>query len=181
MRSLAWVLIIICLLAAAGGVYLFSGYYDISATRLHWKTTLWIINEIRERSVEYHSKAIKPHDLKDPKLLKVGVKHYHEMCRLCHGAPGHEMEEFAKGLYPKPPKLALKEVQEMSDAETFWILKNGIKMTGMPAFGLTHDDDELWGIVTFWRRLPGLKPEQYKDFLESASARAEKGEYHHHQ
>ena len=179
MRSLILALIIICLLVAAGIVYLFSGYYDISATRPHWKTTVWIINEVRERSVEFHSKTIKPHDLKDPKLLKVGVEHYHEMCRLCHGAPGQEEEEFARGLYPKPPDLASKDVQEMSDAEAFWILKNGIKMTGMPAFGPTHNDDDLWGIVSFWRRLPGLKPEQYKEFLVSAGVRTGKEEHHH--
>lgn len=178
MRVLVLVLITICLLVVAGMVYLFSGYYDISATRPHWKTTVWMINQLRERSVEFHSKGIKFHDLKDPRLIKAGVEHYHEMCRLCHGAPGHEKEEFAKGLYPKPPNLTSKEIQGMSDAEAFWVIKNGIKMTGMPAFGPTHDDNELWGIVGFWRRLPGLKPEQYKEVLESTGIQTEKGEHH---
>ncbi len=181
MRSLLLVVIIVCVLLAAGIVYLFSGYYNIAAAKPHLKTTVWVIDTVRERSIEFHSKGIKPRDLKDPKLLKVGIEHYHEMCRLCHGAPGDEKEEFAKGLYPKPPNLASREIQDMTDAETFWVLKNGIKMTGMPAFGLTHDDDELWGIAGFWRRLPGLKPEQYKELLESAGVRMEKGQHHHHQ
>ncbi len=67
----------------------------------------------------------------------------------------------------------------MTDAEAFWVLKSGIKMTGMPAFGPTHDDDELWGIVGFWRRLPAMKPEQYKELIESAGVKAEKEEHHH--
>lgn len=180
MRLPVLILIIICLLVVAGIIYVFSGYYDISATHPHWDTTVWMIDQIREQSIEFHSKGIKPRDLKDEKLLKVGIQHYHEMCRLCHGAPGQEKEEFATGLYPKPPDLASKEIQkEMSDAETFWVLKNGIKMTGMPAFGPTHDDDELWGIVAFWRRLPGMKPEQYKEYLESAGVHGEKGEHNH--
>ncbi len=181
MKTLGLALIIVCLLVVAGMVYIFSGYYDISATRPHRKTTAWMINQLRERSIEFHSKGIKPHDLKDPKLLKAGIEHYHEMCRLCHGAPGYEKEEFAEGLYPKPPKLTSKEIQEISDAEAFWVLKNGIKMTGMPAFGTTHDDDELWGMVAFWRRLPSLTPEQYKELLESMGVITEKGEHHHHQ
>jgi mono/diheme cytochrome c family protein len=68
----------------------------------------------------------------------------------------------------------------MTDAETFWVVKKGIKMTGMPAFGPTHDDEELWGIVAFWRRLPGMKPEQYKEVVESAGVQIEKQEHHHH-
>ncbi len=181
MKALLLAVVIICLLVAAGAVYLFSGYYDISATRPHWKTTVLMISQLRDRSIEFHSKGIKTHDLKDPKLLKTGIEHYHEMCRLCHGAPGYEKEEFAEGLYPKPPKLTSKEIQEMSNAEAFWVLKNGIKMTGMPAFGPTHDDDELWGMVGFWRRLPSLKPEQYKKLLESAGVETDKGEHHRHQ
>jgi len=89
-------------------------------------------------------------------------------------------EEFAKGLYPLPPKLESRGIQAMTDAETFWVVKNGIKMTGMPAFGPTHDDEELWGIVAFWRRLPGMKPEQYKEVVESAGVQIEKQEHHHH-
>ncbi len=179
MRCLIVLLIIIGVLIAAGLAYIFSGYYDVSATTPHRKPTLWVLNTVREQSIEHHSKGVKPHDLKDPKLLKVGVEHYHEMCRLCHGAPGYEKEEFAQGLNPKPPNLAIRDAQEMDDAEAFWVLKHGIKMTGMPAFGVTHEDDELWGIVGFWRRLPGLKPEQYKELLQSAGVRMEEGEHQH--
>ncbi len=69
----------------------------------------------------------------------------------------------------------------MNDSETFWILKNGIKMTGMPAFGPTHDDEVPWRIVGLWRRLPGMKPDQYMKLIESAGIQTEKTEHHHHQ
>ncbi len=180
MRFPVVVLIIIAVLVVAGIVYVSSGYYNMSATQPHWSSTLWVINQVRDHSIEFHSKGISPRDLKDPNLLKMGTEHYHEMCRLCHGAPGQEREEFAQGLYPQAPNLASKRIQGMTDANVFWVLKNGIKMTGMPAFGPTHDDDELWGMIAFWRRLPGLTPEHYKEFLQSAGVETEKEEHHHH-
>lgn len=179
MRALGLAFLIIILFCAAGILYLYSGYYDISATRPHWSTTAWLIEQARERSVEFHSKEIKPPDLKDPKLLRIGAEEYHEMCQLCHGAPGQKALGFTGGLYPKPPNLASREIQEMSDAEAFWIVKNGIKLTGMPAFGPGHNENTLWGIVSFWRRLPILSPEQYQQVLESAGVRIEKGKGHH--
>jgi len=96
MRLPALVLIILCLLVVAGIVYMFSGWYDISATQPHWDASVWMINQVRNHSIEFHSKGIKPHDLKDEKLLKVGIKHYHEMCRLCHGASGQEKRSLPK-------------------------------------------------------------------------------------
>lgn len=178
MRSIVIILVIIILLVAAGVIYMYSGYYNIAATQPHWKTTVSIINRLRNASIAAHSTGIQPTSITDPKLLNEGLRHFHEMCRLCHGAPGYEKEEFAKGLYPKPPDLASRGIQQLRDAEIFWVLKNGIKMTGMPAFGPTHQDDELWGMVSISRRLPGLTPEQYKKMLKTSGVGSEK-EHHH--
>ncbi len=181
MKVLIVILIIIGVIIGAGIIYVYSGYYNIAAIQPHLKMTVWLINEVREASIEYHSKGIKAPSTIDPNTMREGVRHFHEMCRLCHGAPGFPKEEFAEGLYPKPPDLASKDVQEGSDPEIFWVLKNGIKLTGMPAFGPTHDDNELWAMVRVFRRLPELKqPEQYKQMLESAGVKMEKEEHHHH-
>jgi len=181
MKVLIFILIIIGIVTGAGIIYVYSGYYNIAATQPHTKITVGLINEVRDASIEYHSKGIKVPSTLDANVIREGVRHFNEMCRLCHGAPGFPKEEFAEGLYPKPPDLASKGIQQGSDPEIFWVLKNGIKLTGMPAFGPTHNDNELWGMVRVFRRLPGLKPEQYKEMLESAGVKmGEEGHHHHH-
>jgi mono/diheme cytochrome c family protein len=82
------------------------------------------------------------------------------MCVYCHGAPGKEASDIGQGLHPSPPNLA-EIAQRWKNSELFWIVKNGINMTGMPAFGPTHADDTIWNIVGFVRQLPHLTAEDY--------------------
>jgi len=89
------------------------------------------------------------------------------MCAGCHGAPGQDPEAMGQGLNPPPPDLA-ESALEWSPAELFWVTKNGIKMTGMPAWGATHDDDAIWPVVAFLTKLPDLDAAQYKDLMDSA-------------
>jgi hypothetical protein len=102
-------------------------------------------------------------------------------CRLCHGAPGFTENEFAKGLYPRPPNLASGSVQqETGDAQLFWIIKNGLKMTGMPAFGPTHTNEELWDIAGLVKIIPGIKPEEYRHSLTELGVALEEEAHHGH-
>jgi mono/diheme cytochrome c family protein len=87
------------------------------------------------------------------------------MCTGCHLAPGMRESELRAGLYPKPPVLANEHVDPR---HAFWIIKHGIKFTGMPAWGATHDDDTIWSIVAFVHKLPGMTPAQYKDIVAKA-------------
>ncbi len=154
--KLLWVMVVVVVIIILGGLfYLYSGYYDISAVHPHQKITLAIINEVRERSIAFHSKQVKaPPAVDQPMLLETGKRFFDETCRLCHGAPGFQREKFADGLYPNPPYLGSKDIQSMNDREIFWAIKNGIKMTGMPAFGIKYKDEELWGAVKMVRALP---------------------------
>lgn len=103
------------------------------------------------------------------------------MSRLCHSAPGYSRTEIAQGLYPLPPDLTKEEfLKRRNNAELYWVIKNGIKMTGMPAFGPTHSEEELWGIVVFLKRLPNLKPEEYKAMVKAAGLDKEKEDHHSH-
>ncbi len=88
------------------------------------------------------------------------------MCIECHLAPGIDRPEISQGLYPRAPQLRQKS--DLSPAEQFWIIKHGVKLTGMPAWGVTHDDDLLWDLVAFVRNLPDLTADQYKDLVEHA-------------
>ena len=141
-----------------GSAYIFFGLYDISATVPHWGITEAVLTLARERSIAAHSRGIVARDLSDPKLTNTGMIYYHAMCRLCHGAPGSAENELSKGLYPRPPSLLTGSVQrELGEAKMFWVVRNGLKMTGMPAFGPTHSEEELWGVVAYLKILPGVK------------------------
>jgi len=104
--------------------------------------------------------------------LSTGLDHYHENCVMCHGAPGIEGSEVSKGLNPKAPHL---DDTDLSDGELFWTIKNGVRMTGMPAFGPTHTDDEIWKIVAFVRHLSKLTPSERQALQPSP----EEEEHHH--
>jgi len=156
-------LIIICALPI---LFLYSGIYNISAMEPHNKLTFWIINTLKDNSIEHRAKNIKAPNLIDSSLIKLGFVHYREMCVGCHGAPGISRDEIGQGLYPEPPDLA-KSVKEIPPPQLFWIIKNGIKMTGMPAFGRTHSDDRIWAIVAFMKQLPSMTKEQYETLNNS--------------
>jgi mono/diheme cytochrome c family protein len=177
MKSFFLTLACICALIVAGGaVFIWSGFYDVGADVPHWRVTLWILEEARESSIAFHSKEIHPPPLNDKKLVHEAFPYFHEACRHCHGAPGYSRNQFARGLYPDPPPLSLEEVQKDSnDAELFWVVKNGLKMTGMPAFEKIHTDDQLWAIIAFVRDLPNIYPWDYEAMLKAAQKTGEGG------
>ena len=169
MKAFVWgVVTVIVLIIIGGAVLVGSGIYNVAADVPHYKVTFWVLDEARERSIASHSKGIVPPSLKGQTFANAGFPHYHETCRLCHGAPGAPRLEFAEGLYPEPPSLITDDVQRgLGDAELFWIVKNGLKMTGMPSFGKTHPTEQLWGIIAFLRRLPNLAPGEYEAMVEA--------------
>jgi mono/diheme cytochrome c family protein len=179
MKIFSALLIIFILLVVAIAAFLWSGSYNVAAIVPHWDITHWVLGKVRDQSIAAHSRGIIIPSLKDSKLFDIGFKNYHAMCRGCHSAPGDPRTEIAKGLNPSPPDFASKDVKMRSEAQLYWIVKNGIKMTGMPAFGPTHSEEELWGIVAFLKRLPGLRPEEYKTMVKSAGLNKEKEDHHH--
>ena len=152
--------LIILIILIIGGflVYIYTGSYNIAATEPHSEIAEWVFETTKKYSVRRHSEGIATPPLNDQSLINTGFDHYEDMCAGCHGAPGRSP---AKGFNPSPPELA-EEADEFSAAELFWIVKHGLKMTGMPAFGPAHSDEEIWAIVAFLKRLPELTPEEYK-------------------
>ena len=151
--------------AAAVGIY--SGLYNIAADVPHTQPLYWLLETIRERSVEARARdIIVPNDLKDPNRISRGAGQYADMCSGCHLAPGMKRTEISQGLYPRAPEL--RRTTTLTPEEQFWVVKHGIKMTGMPAWGVTHADDLLWDVVAFVRKLPELSPEQYETLVKNA-------------
>lgn len=164
--SLIW----LGLAIASGGLFVWSGIYDVSARGRHWKTTSWLMETARRRAVASRAGSVTVPDLGAPGRLEAGISHFHEMCRLCHGAPGYPRAEFARGLYPVPPDLRDRKIQELGEPALFWVIQNGLKMTGMPAFGEAHSDEDIAAILAVVRSLPGLSDDQYHELVAEGAA-----------
>ena len=146
-------------------LFVFSGGYDIGADTPHWEMTRKFMEVVRDRSIEARAKQLEPPDLQGEDLILKGAGQYAAMCVNCHLAPGQADSEIRPGLYPKPPNLSEQRVDPKT---AFWVIKHGLKMTGMPAWGLGHDDATLWSIVAFVSKLPGMSEEHYKDLVARA-------------
>ena len=176
MRTVIASLLIAALLAVLGaGAVIYAGRYDIGATAPHWRMTSRLFQTARIRSIKAQAAAVRaPPGLDDPAKVLIGVEHYAAHCAVCHGAPGVPKGDIARGLYPPPPDLA-KTAPLYSPAELFWIVKHGIKMTGMPAWS-DHSDDELWATVGFLEKLPGMSEQEYASLVVASMAH---GGMHH--
>ncbi|WP_169725335.1 c-type cytochrome [Fundidesulfovibrio putealis] len=168
MKAVSCLMVVLGSSAAMALLFVWSGFFNISAREPHWSATTLLIGVVRDRSIAVHSNNIMLDQVDNSKYLSAGLEHFHDMCRLCHGAPGYPQSEFAKGLYPSPPELASKTVQSRSDVEIYWIVDNGLKMTGMPAFGSTHDKDAILGMMAVLRKLPSLSANEYLSMLDAA-------------
>lgn len=153
------------LILASGFVYF--GIYNIAADAPHTPMVYSLLESLRDRSIAVHAQDIKPPaDLNAPTRLASGAGLYAEMCSSCHLGPGVERSELSQGLYPQAPELA--KAQDLTAAQQFWVIKHGVKLSAMPAWGKTHPDSLIWDMVAFVRRLPGMSPEEYKRLVASA-------------
>lgn len=160
-RGLLYLLTAGAAAAAVAVVFVDSGAYDVAADQAPSPVEEWLLHEVRERSIEKRAHGIAVPPLGDEALVRRGFEVYRKGCALCHGAPGVPPAELATGLHPVPPSLDMPSIQDEGDAELFWVVKNGIKLTGMPAFGAHCSDEEIWAVVAFVRRLPALSPLDY--------------------
>lgn len=165
--ALGGIAALVVVAAAASMVVVYAGLINVAADEPHSDAMFWLMQTARARSVAIRANdVVVPDDLDDPKRHDSGVAQYAEMCSDCHLAPGMKRTEVSRGLYPRAPVLSRRS--QLSSAETFWVIKHGIKMSGMPAWGTTHNDDLIWNLVAFLKLLPDLTPEQYKGMVESA-------------
>jgi cytochrome c553 len=154
----------LAVLAIGGAAFIGSGVYNIGADDHHTKIVLTIIEQLRERSIAARSSSIEAHFVEDPGRIGAGAKHYSALCVGCHLAPGVTQSDVRRGLYPHPPNLAQEEPQRAQRA--FWVIKHGIKMSAMPAWGMTLDDAAIWDTVAFIRKMPDMTPETYQQLSQ---------------
>ena len=165
--STAFVLVAALIIAGFVGIFAYAGIYNIGADAPHSKAVYMALQSVRDRAIRHHARNIVvPKDLKDPQRLATGAGLYTEMCSGCHLGPGVEPSEMSQGLYPPAPQLS--KGMEYSPAQQFWIIKHGVKLSAMPAWGRTHSDALIWDMVAFVRSLPTMSAAQYQAAIASA-------------
>ncbi len=166
MKYLKAALVLLLVLIIGLGIFITSGIYNFGADNPHWKITYDLLTAMREHSVERHAAEIGlPANLNDAQLILKGAGQYAAMCTVCHLAPGMKASELRIGLYPQPPNLSKAIVNPI---EAFWVIKHGIKMSAMPAWGMSHDDATIWSMVAFLQKMPEMTPAQYKEIVAKA-------------
>lgn len=160
----------LAVLAVAGFVW--SGIYNIGADDQHTRPVYALMETMRERSIEARASKLKVPDLRDPARVTQGAGNYNAMCMGCHLAPGMDATEMSKGLYPAPPNLTKETVEA---GEAFWVIKHGIKASGMPAWGKSMDDEYIWNMAAFLQELPKLNAAQYQAMVASSGGHSHGG------
>ena len=167
--SALFVAVVVGALLAMLAILIALGVYNIAADAPHTRPVYALLEAVRDRSIAARATGITPPaDLMTPARVSAGAGLYAEMCAGCHLGPGVERSEISQGLYPQAPELA--KPQNMTAAEQFWVIKHGVKLSAMPAWGKTHSDPLIWDMVAFVRTLPKLSAQQYKAQVAGAPA-----------
>jgi mono/diheme cytochrome c family protein len=170
MRILAAVGAFAVIVAVGAAVLFFGGFYSVAGTAEDPGIVHWALVQVRTASIAHHAVDPPPADFNEPAKIQAGARAFALIgCVTCHGAPGVKWAKFSEGLHPDPPDL--KElVNDRTPSQLFWVVKNGINMTGMPSFALAGaKDEDLWSIVAFLKKLPDISDADYKEWTASTA------------
>ena len=156
----------------AFGGFVWSGVYNIGADDAHTGPVYATLEALRDRSIAVRASKLEVPDLDDPARVTQGAGNYAAMCVGCHLAPSMSGTELSLGLYPAPPDLTRETVDA---AQAFWVIKHGIKASGMPAWGKSMDDAYIWNMVAFLQQLPGMEAAQYQALVASSGGHSHGG------
>lgn len=171
-RTRQWLLhsaVVLGVLALLGAAVAASGIVPIRASSGHWDLTRWFLQFAKHRSVALHSIGTEVPPLDDPRLVLQGAGHYETGCRPCHGSPGFPHPRIAQQMTATPPYLG-ETLGRWDPGELFYIVKHGIKFTGMPAWPAQYRDDEVWAVVAFLQQLPDLDAASYQRLVYGEAA-----------
>jgi mono/diheme cytochrome c family protein len=163
---LIWLIGLLAVIGIVGSlVYFFTGRYEVAANQKDPAIVNWALEHVRDTSVARHATDAPPASLDDPATVQAGARAYSQRgCVYCHGGRGADWAKFSEGLNPDPPDLK-DVVGDLSVAEIFWVVRNGIKMTGMPSFAASNPpvpDQEIWAIAAFVKKLPSVSKDDYR-------------------
>lgn len=173
MRTMAKTLLVLGLVAAGAAAALYSGVYDVAADAPHTRPVYALLELARARSIAARADGLElPAGLEDPARVRQGAGNYDAMCAGCHLKPGAAPTELSRGLYPAPPDLTRTSVPV---AQAFWVIKHGIKASGMPAWGRSMSDEYVWSMAAFLQQLPRLDRAAYDALVASSEGHSHGG------
>ena len=165
-RILVALLIALAVAAVAAAVFVWSGIYNIAASSPHTQPVYSLLEMTMRQSVRLRARSAEPPALDAPGLFERGAACYQHRCELCHGAPGVAQNDIALGMQPVPGPLVNASMR-FNTRELYWITRNGITMSGMPAWKLQLSERDTWALVAFIERLPQLSPTAYQQLMAS--------------
>ncbi len=162
MKLLALIGFLGIVVAIGAAVFFFGGFYSVAGTAKEPEIVQWALIQVRTASIARHATENPPTPLNDASVMAGARAYAARGCVNCHGAPGADWAKFSEGLRPDPPDLK-DVVKERTLAQLFWVIKNGINMTGMPSFAMAGvPDPEIWNIVAFAKKIPDVSEADYK-------------------
>ena len=175
MRILAAIGALAVIVGVVAAIFFLGGFYSVAGTQEDPAVVKWALVHVRTASIVRHAKDTPPANLEDPATVQAGARAYVQVgCTNCHGGPGVTWAKFSEGLHPDPPDLK-DVVNDRTPAELFWVIKNGINMTGMPSFALAGaKDEDLWKIVAFLKKLPTVSEADFKTWTAAPATTAPK-------
>jgi cytochrome c553 len=160
----------VVLVLVAGALFVLSGLYNVSASREHLDVTTWLLDLVRRQSIRTYSLDVGQPPPELPGAARLGAAHYELGCAACHGAPGRPPSALQAAMLPSPPPLD-EVARDWSPRQLYWIVRNGQKYTGMPAWIAPGRADEVWPVVSFLTRIPDLDAAAYRELAGIADGR----------
>jgi mono/diheme cytochrome c family protein len=169
MRFLAFIGALAIIAAIGAAIFFFGGFFNVAQSANNPTIVDWALASVRGASVVAHGTETPPANLDDPETAKAGARAYSTIgCVNCHGGPPDaNWAKWSEGLKPVPADLKVM-AKERTASQLFWVIKNGIRFTSMPSFGLAGaSDQDIWSIVAFIKKLPSISDQDYKTWTAS--------------
>jgi mono/diheme cytochrome c family protein len=166
MRRLAFIGVLAIIVAVGAAIFFFGGFYNVGGSAEESAGVNWALAYVRTASIARHAKDQPTISLDDPAIVQAGARAYTAAgCVNCHGAPGVNWQKFSEGMIPYPADLK-EAAGQLTAPQIFWVVKNGIKFTGMPNFGSEGvADDDIWKIAAFVKKWPTVSDADYKTWV----------------
>jgi mono/diheme cytochrome c family protein/cytochrome c551/c552 len=158
------------LIALGATIFIRAGWYNVGAVVEHWQVTFSLMQRAMRYSVQHHARDIVAPPFTEA-VVRRGAVVYRDQCLQCHGAPGVAPDGIGLSMQPQPGPL-VHMMQRWRPPEVYWIVRNGIKMSGMPAWQYRLSDDDLWAVTALIERLPQLSPQDYTALVAAAEGAA---------
>jgi len=173
MRILAAIGALAVIGAVGAAVFFLGGFYNVAGTSEDPALVNWALVRVRTASIIRHAHDAPPGNFSDAANVQAGARQFADHgCANCHGAPGVNWAKYSEGLHPDPPDLK-DVVNDRTPEQLFWVIKNGINMTGMPSFKLAGaKDEDIWLIVAYLKKLPTVAEADYKAWTAPPAAPA---------